>query len=59
MSSTNDDKLRELVGTFFDDVLMPMAERMRANGVQPFSMSPDVLRLKLLCASIAMLDDAR
>lgn len=41
MSSTNDDKPREEIGAFFDDVLMPMAERMRASGVQPFPMKPE------------------
>ncbi|WP_025916930.1 hypothetical protein [Herminiimonas sp. CN] len=45
MRSTEDDKLREVVGTFFDDVLMPMAKRMRASGIQPFPVQPDVSRL--------------
>ena len=41
MSSTDDDKLREAIGALFDEVLMPMAERMRASGAQPFWMKPD------------------
>lgn len=45
MSSTEDDKLREVIGALFDDVLMPMAERMRASGVQPFPLQTDVSRL--------------
>lgn len=45
MSSTDHDHLRQLIGALFDDVLMPMAERMRANGVRPFSVKPDVTRL--------------
>ena len=45
MSSTDDDKLREVAGAFFDEVLMPMAERMRASGVQPFPLQTDVSRL--------------
>ena len=45
MSSTEDDKLREVAGAFFDEVLMPMAERMRASGIQPFPMNTDISRL--------------
>ncbi len=45
MNSTEDDKLREAAGAFFDEVLMPMAERMRASGVQPFPLQTDISRL--------------
>lgn len=45
MNSIEDDKLREVAGAFFDEVLMPMAERMRASGVQPFPLQTDVSRL--------------
>lgn len=45
MNSTDDDKLREVAGAFFDEVLMPMAERMRASGVQPFPLQTDISRL--------------
>ena len=45
MNSIEDDKLRAATESFFDEVLMPMAERIRANGIQPFPMRPDVSRL--------------
>lgn len=44
MSSIEDGKLRELGSAFFDDVLMPMAGRMRASGATPFLLRPDAAR---------------
>jgi hypothetical protein len=45
MNSTDEKKLHEAIGAFFDDVLMPMAERMSAKGVEPFPLKPDVSQL--------------
>ena len=42
MNSTNDALMATAMGALFDEVLMPMAERMRAGGVQPFPLEPDV-----------------
>lgn len=41
MSSTDDDRLREEIGALFDDLISPIAERMRAGGMQPFPVRPD------------------
>lgn len=45
MNSTEDGELREVIGALFDDVLMPMAERMRVSGARAFPVKPDVSRL--------------
>lgn len=42
MSSTREEQLAQLMGALFDEVLLPIAERMRANGVQAFPLAPDV-----------------
>lgn len=42
MSSTNEEQLAQRMGALFDQVLLPMAERMRASGVEPFPLAPDV-----------------
>lgn len=42
MNSTNDALMATAMGPLFDEVLAPMAERMRASGVQPFPLEPDV-----------------
>ena len=42
MSSTNEEQLAQLMGALFDEVLLPIAERMQANGVQAFPLAPDV-----------------
>lgn len=42
MSSTDEEQLAQRMGALFDEVLLPMAERMRASGVQPFPLAPDV-----------------
>ena len=42
MSSTKEDALSEMIGSLFDEVLMPMAQRMRERGAQPFPLKPDV-----------------
>lgn len=42
MSSTNEEQLAQRMGALFDEVLLPMAERLRAGGVQPFPLAPDV-----------------
>lgn len=41
MSSTDEDRLRAEIGSLFDDLIRPIAERMRAGGVQPFPVRPD------------------
>lgn len=41
MNST-DDQLAALMGALFDEVLLPLSERMRADGVQAFPLKPDV-----------------
>lgn len=42
MSSTNDAQMETLMGALFDEVLMPLAQRMRERGVQAFPLEPDV-----------------
>jgi hypothetical protein len=42
MSSTKEEQLAQLMGALFDEVLLPIAERMRADGVQAFPLAPDV-----------------
>jgi len=41
MNSTNDEVAASLA-ILFDDVLLPMAQRMRENGVAPFPLEPEV-----------------
>ncbi|MEO7495824.1 MAG: hypothetical protein ABIT83_14900 [Massilia sp.] len=38
-------ELEQVTGDLFDEVLMPIAERMRANGKAPFPLAPDVSQL--------------
>ncbi|MCC6072009.1 hypothetical protein ACFSQU_20970 [Massilia sp. GCM10020059] len=42
MSSTKEEQLAQLMGALFDEVLLPIAERMQAAGVQAFPLAPDV-----------------
>lgn len=42
MNSTNDALMATAMGPLFDEVLLPMAQRMRASGAQPFPLEPDV-----------------
>jgi hypothetical protein len=42
MNSTNEAQLAEAIGPLFDEVLMPIAQRMRASGIQAFPLAPDV-----------------
>ena len=42
MNSTNDALLANAMGPLFDEVLLPMAQRMQAAGVQAFPLEPDV-----------------
>jgi len=42
MNSTDDDRLAALMGALFDEVLLPISDRMRAEGVQAFPTKPDV-----------------
>jgi hypothetical protein len=42
MSSTDDALMAAAIGQLFDEVLMPMAQRLRDSGVQPFPLEPDV-----------------
>ena len=44
MSSIRDDEVRRAVVALFDDVLAPMAEDVRASGVEPFPLKPDAAR---------------
>ncbi len=41
MNSTKEDKVREVLGALFDDVLAPIAEGLRARAVEPFPLRPD------------------
>ena len=41
MSSIEEDKERGELGQFFDDILAPMAERMKARGQEAFPLRPD------------------
>jgi hypothetical protein len=42
MNSTNDALMAAAMGPLFDEVLLPMAQRMQAAGVQAFPLQPDV-----------------
>lgn len=42
MNLTNDALMATAMGPLFDEVLLPMAQRMRASGAQPFPLEPDV-----------------
>lgn len=42
MSLTKEEQLAQLMGALFDEVLLPIAERMQASGVQAFPLAPDV-----------------
>lgn len=42
MNSTENDELDAMLGTLFDEVLMPIANGMQARGEQPFPLKPDV-----------------
>lgn len=42
MNSTNDALMAEVMGPLFDEVLLPIAQRMRDSGAQAFPMEPDV-----------------
>lgn len=42
MSSIDGKQVDEVMGALFDEVLLPMSERMRAEGRQPFPLAPDV-----------------
>lgn len=42
MNSTSQQELAQLMGALFDEVLLPIAERMRTEGAQAFPLAPDV-----------------
>ena len=42
MSSTKEEQLAQRMGSLFDEVLLPIAERMQAAGIQAFPLAPDV-----------------
>lgn len=42
MNSTDEVQMATLMGALFDEILMPIAQRMRATGLQPFPLEPDV-----------------
>ena len=42
MNSTNEAQLAAVMGELFDEVLLPLAERMRAEGRRAFPLAPDV-----------------
>lgn len=42
MNSTKDAQLAQLMGALYDEVLAPIAGRMRAQGLQAFPLAPDV-----------------
>ena len=42
MNSTNEAAMAVAMGALFDDVIAPLAQRMRDNGVQAFPLQPDV-----------------
>lgn len=42
MNSTDEDPVAQAMGALFDEVLLPMAGRLRAGGVPPFPLAPDV-----------------
>lgn len=42
MNSTKDAMMAQAMDPLFDEVLMPIAQRMRARGIQPFPLEPDV-----------------
>ncbi|MES2149513.1 MAG: hypothetical protein V4508_06935 [Pseudomonadota bacterium] len=41
MNSIKQDQLAAVIGPLFDQVLMPIAQRMRDVGVMPFPLQPD------------------
>jgi hypothetical protein len=45
MNSTEDAPMGQVIGALFDEVLLPIALRLRAEGRQPFPLAPDVSRL--------------
>ena len=42
MNSTNDALMASAMGPLFDEVLLPMAQRMQTAGIQAFPLEPDV-----------------
>jgi hypothetical protein len=42
MNSTDASEMETVMGALFDGVLMPLARRMRASGVQAFPLKPDL-----------------
>ncbi|RJG27460.1 hypothetical protein [Massilia cavernae] len=42
MNSTKEAQLAQVMGGLFDQVLMPLSERMRAEGKAAFPLAPDV-----------------
>lgn len=42
MNSTDAAQLEEVMGALFDEVLLPLSQRMREQGVQAFPLAPDV-----------------
>ncbi len=42
MNSIDVDDVDAMLGALFDEVLMPMAQRMQADGVEAFPRAPDV-----------------
>ncbi len=42
MNSTDDVEMAARLGALFDTLLLPLAQRMQAEGIQAFPMAPDV-----------------
>lgn len=42
MNSTDDAMMATAMGALFDEVLLPIAQRMQASGIQAFPLEPDV-----------------
>lgn len=42
MNSTDNDDVGAMLGALFDEVLMPISQRMQAEGMQVFPLAPDV-----------------
>lgn len=42
MNSTETPRLEAILGTLFDQALLPLAQRMQARGEQAFPLAPDV-----------------
>lgn len=42
MNSTDNDDVDAMLGALFDEVLLPIAQRMQAEGAQVFPLAPDV-----------------